>query len=74
LSVYGVGEMADESGKAKGEHERQAASVVEKEAAEERPIGGKYARTGPWGEEEERLFEIIIREFGGGHAERDPAL
>jgi hypothetical protein len=66
--------MADESGKAKAEAERQVAPAAEAESIEERPLGGKYAWTGPWGEEEERVFEFVIREFGEGHGGRDSDL
>jgi hypothetical protein len=67
-------EMANESEKAKTEADRPVAPAVERESKKERPLGGKYAWTGPWGEEEERLFEIIIREFGEGHGGRDSDL
>jgi hypothetical protein len=66
--------MANRSGKTKAEAQRQLAPAVEPESTKERPLGGKYAWTGPWGEEEERFFQIMVREFGEGHGGRDSDL
>lgn len=66
--------MTDESGKAKREPDREAVPAVEEKPVDERPLGGKYAWMGPWGEEEERFFEIMVREFGEGHGGRDSDL
>jgi hypothetical protein len=74
LSVYGVREMTGENGKAKSEAGRRVAPAVREQPGEERPLGGKYAWTGSWGEEEERWFEIMVREFGEGHGGRDSDL
>ena len=74
MSVYGGGEMANENGKVKAEAEGSVAPAADVESTEERPLGGKYAWTGPWGEEEERAFEFVIREFGEGHGGRDSDL
>ena len=66
--------MADVSGKAKGGADAAAVAAVEGEA-----IGGdhgfdKYLLPGPWTEEDERMFEFMIREFGEGHGGRDSDL
>jgi len=65
--------MADEGGKLKGETDRPGARQSEDESAEARP-GGKYALREPWTEDHERWFQIMMREFGGGHAGRDADL
>jgi hypothetical protein len=65
--------MAEENGKA--ERQRQpTVAPAESEATRKRPGLEKYALPGPWTEDHERFFQIMIREFGGGHDDRDPHL
>jgi hypothetical protein len=61
--------MADENGKPKGwagdSAEPAARPPGLKESEIKRPGLEKYVIPGPWTEEDERFFQIMIKEFGG---------
>lgn len=66
--------MANESGKARKGPDVLTKPVFVSEATKKRPGLEKYALPGPWTEEHERFFQVLIREFGEGHGGRDPDL
>lgn len=66
--------MANENGKAMGEEGTQASRLALDESEKRLPGLEKYFPPGPWTEKHEEAFQFVIREFGGGNAERDPDL
>jgi hypothetical protein len=71
--VYRGGEVAGENGKAKSQAVLADARPALKESERSRPGLEKYFPPGPWTEEDERFFQIMIKEFGGA-PERDSDL
>lgn len=73
--------MKTKEGKEKGETQRDADREAPevgtgrplKESEIKRPGLEKYVTPGPWTEEDERFFQIMIKEFGGA-PESDPDL
>jgi hypothetical protein len=59
---------------AKRKTKSEAVQPIEKESTRIRPGLEKHGLPGPWTEADERWFQFMMREFGGGHAERDPDL
>jgi hypothetical protein len=66
--------MVDENGKAQSGAAAPAAPGFVSEATRSRPGLEKYALPGPWTEEDEEVFQFVIREFGEGHGGRDADL
>jgi hypothetical protein len=65
--------MTDENGKLKSEVAPAATRPPRKESEISRPGLEKYFPPGPWTEDHERWFQIMIKEFGGA-PERHPDL
>jgi hypothetical protein len=57
--------MTDENRKEEGEQAPSADRSGLKESEISRPGLEKYFTPGPWTEEDERFFQIMIKEFGG---------
>lgn len=66
--------MADESGNAMHRPDSRVDAVGESQAPGREPGFEKYLLPGPWTEEDERMFEFMVREFGEGHGGRDSDL
>lgn len=63
--MYRGGAMANENGNPKSEAAPAGMRPALKESERGRPGLEKYFPPGPWTEEDERFFQIMIKEFGG---------
>jgi hypothetical protein len=69
--VYGVPAMAEENGKAKKDVEGDAESSGPEFVPTMELLRRDAAKRGPWTDEDERFFQLMVKEFGGDGADLD---